>query len=63
MKRYRDIKLFDEDSQDLDEYMNEILEKRKLEKATIEAMHDDFPAEETEGDSEGEPEIEDDNEE
>jgi DNA-directed RNA polymerase subunit beta' len=31
MKRYRDIKLFDEDIQDLDEYMREILEKRKQE--------------------------------
>jgi len=29
MKRYRAIKLFDEDSQDLDEYMQEILERRK----------------------------------
>jgi DNA-directed RNA polymerase subunit beta' len=29
MKRYRDIKLFDEDSQDLDVYMQEILEKRR----------------------------------
>ncbi|MDR1175634.1 MAG: DNA-directed RNA polymerase subunit beta' [Treponema sp.] len=33
MKRYRDVKLFDEDSQDLDEYMKEILEKRRLEEA------------------------------
>jgi DNA-directed RNA polymerase subunit beta' len=33
MKRYRDVKLFDEDQQDLDVYMQEILEKRKLEKA------------------------------
>ena len=31
MKRYRNIKLYDEDSQDLDAYMQEILEKRKLE--------------------------------
>ncbi|MDR1869064.1 MAG: DNA-directed RNA polymerase subunit beta', partial [Treponema sp.] len=31
MKRYRDVKLFDEDSQDLDEYMQEILDKRKQE--------------------------------
>ncbi|MDR0316196.1 MAG: DNA-directed RNA polymerase subunit beta' [Treponema sp.] len=35
MKRYRAIKLFDEDSQDLDEYMKEILERRKLEAATV----------------------------
>jgi DNA-directed RNA polymerase subunit beta' len=33
MKRYREVKLFDEDSQDLDLYMQEILEKRKLEEA------------------------------
>jgi DNA-directed RNA polymerase subunit beta' len=31
MKRYRKIKLFDEDSQDLDEYMQEILDRRKQE--------------------------------
>jgi DNA-directed RNA polymerase subunit beta' len=31
MKRYRDVKLFDEDSQDLDIQMQEILEQRKLE--------------------------------
>jgi len=35
MKRYRNIKLFDEDSQDLDEYMQEILERRKLEAEAI----------------------------
>ena len=35
MKRYREIKLFDEDSQDLDLYMQEILEKRKLEAAAV----------------------------
>ena len=29
MKRYRNIKLFDEESQDLDEFMQEILEKRR----------------------------------
>ncbi|MDR0443301.1 MAG: DNA-directed RNA polymerase subunit beta' [Treponema sp.] len=42
MKRYRDIKLFDEDSQDLDEYMHEILERRKqeaLELAEAEASY------------------------
>jgi DNA-directed RNA polymerase subunit beta' len=33
MKRYRGVKLFDEEQQDLDLYMQEILEKRKLEKA------------------------------
>ncbi|MCL2440158.1 MAG: DNA-directed RNA polymerase subunit beta' [Treponema sp.] len=31
MKRYRNIKLFDDESQDLDEYMQEILDRRKLE--------------------------------
>jgi hypothetical protein len=49
MKRYRKVKLFDEDSRDLDEYMEEILEKRKLEKvAGAEAGQDDFSVEETE---------------
>jgi DNA-directed RNA polymerase subunit beta' len=33
MKRYRDIKLYDEDSQDLEAQMKEILEQRKLELA------------------------------
>jgi len=32
MKRYRDVKLFNQDQQDLDVYMHEILEQRKLEK-------------------------------
>ncbi|MCL2209574.1 MAG: DNA-directed RNA polymerase subunit beta' [Treponema sp.] len=49
MKRYRNIKLFDEDSQDLDEYMQEILDRRKQEaEALVEAevtqteyVHDD----------------------
>jgi DNA-directed RNA polymerase subunit beta' len=31
MKRYRNIKLYDDESQDLDVYMQEILERRKLE--------------------------------
>jgi DNA-directed RNA polymerase subunit beta' len=35
MKRYRDIKLYDEDSQDLDVQMQEILEQRKLEAAAL----------------------------
>jgi len=35
MKRYREIKLYDEDSQDLDKQMQEILEQRKLEAAVI----------------------------
>jgi DNA-directed RNA polymerase subunit beta' len=52
MKRYRDIKLFDEESQDLDVYMHEILEKRKLEAAAMaeEAAEAEFTAEETEND-------------
>ncbi|MCL2229998.1 MAG: DNA-directed RNA polymerase subunit beta' [Treponema sp.] len=37
MKRYRNIKLFDDESQDLDEYMQEILEKRKQEAEAIAA--------------------------
>jgi DNA-directed RNA polymerase subunit beta' len=35
MKRYRNIKLYDEDSQDLEKQMEEILEQRKLEAAMI----------------------------
>jgi len=31
IKRYRNVKLFDEESQDLDEYMHEILDKRRQE--------------------------------
>ena len=56
MKRYRKIKLFDEDQQDLDEYMNEILERRKLEKAA-ELMSNNFSMEDAEVDAEPEPEI------
>ena len=56
MKRYRDIKLFDEDMQDMDEYMNEILEKRKLEKAA-ELTAEDFTVADAEVDAEPEPEI------
>jgi DNA-directed RNA polymerase subunit beta' len=37
MKRYKDIKLFDENRQDLDLYMQSILERRKLEAAEQEA--------------------------
>jgi DNA-directed RNA polymerase subunit beta' len=51
MKRYRNIKLFDEDSQDLDEYMHEILEKRKQEAealAETETPQEEFTAEDTE---------------
>jgi DNA-directed RNA polymerase subunit beta' len=35
MKRYHNVKLFDEDSQDLDEYMQEILDRRKQEAEAI----------------------------
>ena len=63
MKRYRDIKLYDEDQQDLDDYLNEILERRKLEKAAIEAATDDFAIEEAEADAESEPEVEEESEE
>ncbi|MDR2103509.1 MAG: DNA-directed RNA polymerase subunit beta' [Treponema sp.] len=52
MKRYRGVKLFDEDQQDLDVYMQEILEKRKLEKAAESLETEDFTVEE--GDNEGE---------
>jgi len=38
MKRYRAVKLFDEDSQDLDVQMQEILEQRKLEEMAEEEM-------------------------
>jgi DNA-directed RNA polymerase subunit beta' len=49
MKRYRGVKLFDEDSQDLDQQMEEILAQRKLEAAAVsEADDDDFIVEETE---------------
>ncbi|MDR0321884.1 MAG: DNA-directed RNA polymerase subunit beta' [Treponema sp.] len=44
MKRYRNIKLFDDESQDLDEYMQEILEKRKQEAmaANVEVAQEDY---------------------
>jgi len=35
MKRYHNVKLFDEESQDLDEYMQEILDRRKQEAEAI----------------------------
>jgi DNA-directed RNA polymerase subunit beta' len=46
MKRYRGIKLFDEEQQDLDVYMQEILERRRLEvTAEAEGEEEDYPAE------------------
>ena len=51
MKRYRNIKLFDDESQDLDEYMQEILERRKQEAEAIaeaENAQEEFTAEESE---------------
>jgi DNA-directed RNA polymerase subunit beta' len=60
MKRYRDIKLYDEDQQDLDEYLSEILERRKLEKAAEQLTGEDFSVEDSEVDAEPEPEVEND---
>jgi DNA-directed RNA polymerase subunit beta' len=45
MKRYRGVKLFDEDNKDLDEEMQEILERHKLEKVT-EPVEEEFTVEE-----------------
>jgi DNA-directed RNA polymerase subunit beta' len=46
MKRYRDVKLFDEDQQDLDVQMQEILEQRKLEAMSMAAEdEEDFSPE------------------
>ncbi|GHV90348.1 hypothetical protein AGMMS50268_08510 [Spirochaetia bacterium] len=42
MKRYRAVKLFDEDSQDLDVQMQEILEQRKLEATATESVEEDY---------------------
>jgi DNA-directed RNA polymerase subunit beta' len=51
MKRYQNVRLFDTEQQDLDEYMNSILEKRKLEAEEAEAAASatalDFVAETT----------------
>ncbi|GHU64307.1 hypothetical protein FACS189447_00830 [Spirochaetia bacterium] len=62
MKRYRQVKLFDEDQQDLDAYMEEILEKRKLEKAAEAFEADDFPVDEGGGESDSEVDDETDDE-
>jgi DNA-directed RNA polymerase subunit beta' len=51
MKRYRNIKLFDEDSQDLDKYMQEILDKRKQDAealAEVEVVQEEITVEDTE---------------
>jgi DNA-directed RNA polymerase subunit beta' len=46
MKRYRGVKLFDEEQQDLDVYMQEILERRRLEvTAEAENEEEDYPVE------------------
>jgi len=50
MKRYRNIKLYDEDSQDLDEYMQEILDRRKQEAEAL-AEAENAPEEYTVEDS------------
>jgi DNA-directed RNA polymerase subunit beta' len=47
MKRYRAVKLYDEDQGDLDVYMQEILEKRKLEKVA-EPIEEDYDTDEGE---------------
>ncbi|MDR3131116.1 MAG: DNA-directed RNA polymerase subunit beta' [Treponema sp.] len=44
MRRYRNIKLFDEEQQDLDLQMQQIVEQRKLEKAVELAEEDAAPA-------------------
>ncbi|MCL2265547.1 MAG: DNA-directed RNA polymerase subunit beta', partial [Treponema sp.] len=51
MKRYRNIKLFDDESQDLDEYMQEILDRRKQEAEAVaesENVQEEYVAEESE---------------
>ncbi|GHT65009.1 DNA-directed RNA polymerase subunit beta' [Spirochaetia bacterium] len=52
MKRYRDVKLFDEDSQDLDVQMEEILEQRKLEAAAMATEEEDYSPEAMENNDE-----------
>ncbi|MHB9292798.1 putative DNA-directed RNA polymerase subunit beta' [Hollandina sp. SP2] len=48
MKRYRTVKLFDEDNKDLDVEMQEILERVKLEKVAETTREEEFMVEETE---------------
>ena len=59
MKRYRDVKLFDEDQQDLDEYMYEVIERRRLEKIA-EQNRNEFSVEETEAEGAPDPDLESD---
>ncbi|GAB1483492.1 DNA-directed RNA polymerase subunit beta' [Treponema sp.] len=47
MRRYRDVKLFDDNQGDLDVYMQEILEKRKLEKVA-DPVEADYESDDTE---------------
>jgi DNA-directed RNA polymerase subunit beta' len=56
MKRYRGIKLFGEDQQDLDLQMQEILEQRKLEKVA-EPLGEDFTTEAEDADTDAEPDL------
>jgi DNA-directed RNA polymerase subunit beta' len=51
MKRYHNVKLFDDESQDLDEYMQEILDRRKQEAEAITAnenVQEEYTVEESE---------------
>jgi DNA-directed RNA polymerase subunit beta' len=66
MKRYRAVKLFDEDQQDLDVQMQEVLEQRRLEKLAEAAEEEEYSPEvdplaevEVEADAEVEVEAED----
>jgi DNA-directed RNA polymerase subunit beta' len=52
LKRYRNIKLFDKENQDLDLLMEEILEKRRIEAEAAAAERDKAQAAEEEADSE-----------
>jgi DNA-directed RNA polymerase subunit beta' len=56
MKRYRAVKLFDEDQQDLDLEMQEILEQRRLEKVA-EPLEEDVTAEGEEAEAEAEADV------
>jgi DNA-directed RNA polymerase subunit beta' len=60
MKRYRNVKLYDEDQQDLDAYMDQVLEKRRLEKAAETNMDfDDEDSDEGIDDTDIDDEIDD----